>query len=84
MPIYEAEFHTDAEWASLEIETDTPQQALAKARAVDTDTLVFEAYDEYHPVNHIIIRDGSDTELAEWQDEELRLQLAARRSPSAR
>ena len=31
MPTYSAEFHTDAEWALLDIKATTPEKALAKA-----------------------------------------------------
>jgi hypothetical protein len=77
MPTYKAYFRSDAEWAWLEIEADTPQQALDQACTVDTHTLLFEGYDDYQPVNHIIIRDSDHEDLAEWRDEELRLRRAA-------
>jgi predicted glycosyltransferase len=77
-PIYTAEFHTDAEWALLEIKAATPEKALKKARTVDPDTLDFAPYGERHPVNYITIRDEDCNDLAEWQSDDLRLQLAAR------
>src|SRR3984893_5797246 len=77
-PIYTAEFHTDAEWALLEIKAATPEKALKKARTVDPDTLDFAPYDDRHPVNYITIRDEDCNDLAEWQSDDLRLQLAAR------
>jgi hypothetical protein len=77
--IYTAEFHTDAEWALLEIKAASPEKALKKARAVDPDTLDFEPYGERHPVNYITIRDEDCNDLAEWQAEDLRLLRAAPR-----
>lgn len=77
MPTYTAEFHTDAEWASLEIKAPTPETALAKARALDFETLIFERYEDVHPVNCINVRDADYNNLAEWQDDELRLRLAS-------
>lgn len=77
MPTYTAEFHTDAEWALLDIKAATPEKALTKARAVEPDTLDFQPYDERQPVNYITIRDQDCNDLAEWQADELRVQLAA-------
>jgi len=78
MPTYTAEFHTDAQWASLEIKAATPEKALKKARAVDPGTLDFYPYDDWQPVNYITIRDKDYTDLAFWQDDDLRIQLGAR------
>jgi hypothetical protein len=78
MPTYTAEFHTDAEWALLDIKAATPEKALQKARAIDPDTLDFEPYGDRQPVNYITIRDDECNDLAEWQDDKLRLELAAR------
>ena len=77
MPTYTAEFHTDAEWALLDIKAATPEKALAKARAVDPLTLDFQPYDDLQPVNYITIRDKDCNDLVEWQDDDLRLQKAA-------
>jgi hypothetical protein len=77
MPTYTAEFHTDAEWALLDIKAPTPDKALAKARSIDPDTLDFEAYGELLPVNYITIRNKDCNDLAEWQSDDLRLQKAA-------
>ena len=79
MPIYTAEFHTDAEWALADIKAATPATALAKARRVEAATLDFQPYDDRQPVNYITIRDADCNDLAEWQDDDLRLQLAGRR-----
>ena len=77
MPTYTAEFHTDAEWALLDIKAATPEKALKKARAADPDTLYFQPYDDRQPVNYITIRDKDCNDLTEWQDDDLRVQLAA-------
>lgn len=74
MPTYTAEFHTDAEWALLDIKAASPEKALKKARAVEPDTLDFEPYGERQPVNYITIRDKDCNDLAEWQDYDLRLE----------
>jgi hypothetical protein len=72
MPTYTAEFHTDAEWALLEIKAATPEKALKKARAIEPDDLNFEYYGDRHPVNYITIRDADSNDLTEWQDDDLR------------
>ena len=80
MTIYTAYFRTDAEFASHEIEADTPEQALRLARALwdsDSDRLDFESYDMAMPLDEIEIADEEDSELAVWQSEDLRLCLAA-------
>ena len=46
--IYTAEFHTDAEWALLEIKAATPERALKKALDVDPHTLDFSPYEDWH------------------------------------
>src|SRR3984893_10876993 len=48
------------------------------ARAVDPGTLDFYPYDDWQPVNYITIRDKDYTDLAFWQDDDLRIQLGAR------
>jgi hypothetical protein len=77
MPSYTAEFHTDAGWAMLEIKAPTPQEALTKACAVEHHTLDFQPYDDWQPVNYITIRDADHNDLAEWQDNQLRLEKTA-------
>jgi hypothetical protein len=78
---YTAYFYTDAEYASTEIEADTPEQALEKAIAryelKDGDGLIFDHYDEGQPVNHIEILDEDCYELAHWRDADLLLRMAA-------
>jgi hypothetical protein len=57
---YTAYFYSDAEYASTGIEADTPEEALAAAYKMneeDDGALLFEKYDEPHPVNHIEILD---------------------------
>jgi hypothetical protein len=59
---------------------DTPQQALALARAFHddhTEDLMFEGYDDNQPVNEIEISGRDGDELAVWYDNDLRLRLAA-------
>ncbi len=79
MNTYTAYFRTDASYAAHDIEADTPELALAEARKMaDTHAhaLWFVPYDEA-PINEIVIEDSDDNELASWQDEDLRLRLAA-------
>ena len=64
---YTAYFYTDANFASTEIEADTPEQALSAARKLDeeeTGDLYYQHYDEGLPVNHIEILDEDRNELA--------------------
>lgn len=81
MKTFSARTNTDAETASIDLEAETPEQALAKAREIaegdDGSTLPFEGYSELHPVNEIIIEDEHGAEVAGWQDQELRLCLHA-------
>jgi hypothetical protein len=76
---YTAYFYTDAEYASTEIDANTPGEALATACKMndeDAGNLQFEKYDEPHPVNHIEILDEGDNELAHWRDADLLLRMA--------
>jgi hypothetical protein len=80
MTTYTAYFRTDAEFACHEVEADTPELALSKARkrhADDPSTLWFEPYDGM-PVNEIAIQDDDGNEVTVWLDDDLRLRLAAR------
>ncbi len=80
MPTYTAEFRTDADYATHAFTARSPQDALKKARAFcdeHTEELIFERYDGGHPVNDIAVRDANGNQLALWQDDELRLRLAA-------
>lgn len=79
MNTYTAYFRSDANHAMSDIEADTPERALAEARKIaDTHahTLFFVPYDEA-PINEIAIEDDDQNELALWQSEDLRVQLAA-------
>jgi hypothetical protein len=80
MNTYTAYFRTDANYATRDIEADTPERALAEARKIaetDAHALWFTPYDEA-PINEIMIEDEDSHEVAAWQDEDLSLQLAAR------
>jgi hypothetical protein len=80
MKTYTAHFRTDAEFATYDFEADTPEQALTLARQFYDDDpldLMFESYNGGMPVNEIAIEDAHDNELAVWQDDDLRLRLAA-------
>lgn len=80
MPTYTAEFRTDADYATHDFSARSPQEALKKARAFSDERpedQIFESYDGAHPVNEITVRDIKGHEVALWQDDELRLRLAA-------
>jgi stage V sporulation protein SpoVS len=80
MTTYTANFRTDAEWAEEEFEAETPQQALALARAFydsHTEDLMFQSYDGGMPVNEIEISGDAGDKLVVWRDEYLTLHLAA-------
>jgi hypothetical protein len=77
---YTAYFRTDSEWAEEEFKADTPEQALALARAFyddHTEELAFQGYDGGMPVTEIEISGDEGDEIAVWQDDDLRLRLAA-------
>ncbi len=81
MTTYLARYRTQAEYALAEFEADTPQQALQLARDYwkeSPDTLAFESYDMFMPLDEIEISGPEGDELAVWQDEDVRLRLAAR------
>lgn len=46
-------------------------------RNTELSSLFFDAYDSPHPVNEISVVDDDGDEVAVWQDEDLRLRLAA-------
>ena len=80
MTIYTAHFRTDSEFATHEVEADTPDQALTKAQelfANDPLELWFEPYDGI-PVNEIAISDDHGDEVAIWLGDDMRLRVAAR------
>src|SRR5258708_38503358 len=80
MPSYTADFRTDADYAIYTFEARSPRDALTKARAFydeHTDELMFQSYDGGHPVNEITVCDTGGNEVALWQDDNLRVRLAA-------
>ena len=80
MPSYAAEFRTDVDFATRVFRARSPQDALKKARAFaekQVDELSFEHYSGAHPINEIAFSDAAGDEAALWQDEDLRLRLAA-------
>jgi hypothetical protein len=80
MPTYTAEFRTDADYAYCAFDARSPEDALKHARASLDDCneeLFFERYDDTHTVNEIALRDTDGNQVALWQDDELRLRLAA-------
>jgi hypothetical protein len=80
MPSYTAEFRTDVDFAIRVFRARSPQDALKKACAFaanQIDALSFEHYSGAHPVNEIAVSDAAGDEAALWQDEGLRLRLAA-------
>lgn len=80
MPRYTAEFRTDVDFATRVFRARCPQDALKKARAFagsQIDALSFERYSGAHPITEIAINDAAGHEAALWQDEALRLRLAA-------
>jgi len=81
MTIYTAKFRIDADYAEKTFEANTPEQALALARAFyneHDEDLMFEEYGGGSPVNEIEIAGPDGRELAVWHDDDLRLRLAAR------
>jgi len=77
MTTYTVYFRSDAERASHDIEAATPHEALALARNTEPSSLFFDPYDSPQPVNEISVVDDDGDEVAVWQDEDLRLRLAA-------
>jgi hypothetical protein len=80
MKSYTAEFRTDADYATHDFKARSPQHALKKARAFydkRTEELMFQGYDGGHPVNEIEVHDAEGDQVALWQDDELRVRLAA-------
>src|SRR5208282_5339408 len=81
MTIYTAQFRTDADYAERTFKARTPEQALALARTFYDEhdgELLFQNYDGGSPVNEIEIAGPEGSELAVWQDDDLRLRLASR------
>jgi hypothetical protein len=81
MTTFTVHYRTEVQFATTQIEADTPELALATARACVedyADKLFFEAYTGPSEINEIAICDEDDSdELAVWYDDDLRLRLAA-------
>jgi len=80
MTRYTADFRTDANYATHAFEADTPEAALRLAQALyddEPDQLWFESYDEGQPVVEIAIHNSDGDQVALWQDDDLRVRLAA-------
>jgi hypothetical protein len=82
MTTYTAHYRTQAEHASQDFEADSPEQALQLALDLlksAPEELHFESYDMFMPLDEIEIFGPAGDELAVWQDDDMRLRLAARR-----
>jgi hypothetical protein len=80
MKTYLATFYTDADYAERLIRANSPEQALTRARGLASDpnwVPDYQSYDGPGDINHIEIRSPDMTTVAEWQDDDLRLRLAA-------
>jgi hypothetical protein len=80
MPNYTAYFYTDADWAKIRIEADTPTQALEIAQDIESDNLEllnFQNYDGIEGIEHIEIRAPNGWVAGEWLSDSRRLRLAA-------
>jgi uncharacterized membrane protein YccC len=78
---YEAYFYTEADWAQTMIKAKTPEQALQRARKIEseeTETLNFQSHDSGAGVEHIEIQSADGSTVAEWRSEDLRVRLSAR------
>ena len=81
MTTYTAHFFTEADYAETRIEAETPEQALQRAREIESDQLEildFRSYDGTDGVKHIEIWSADRRTVAEWQSDDRRLRLAAR------
>jgi hypothetical protein len=80
MTTYTATFRTADTWATEDIEAETPELALQRARELadnDINALDWSTYDPASvPLDEIEI-DGPDEAGAVWQSEDLALRLAA-------
>jgi hypothetical protein len=77
---FEAYFYTQADWAQTTIKAKTPEQALQRARKIEseeTETLNFQSYDSGAGVEHIEIQSADGSTVAEWRSEDLLVRLAA-------
>ena len=81
MTIYTAHFFTEADWAQTTIDAASPEQALQRARQIESDeteTLDFQSYDGTNGVERIEIWAADRRTVAEWESDDLRMRLAAR------
>jgi hypothetical protein len=82
MKTYIVHFRSDLQWAMQPFDADTPEQALELARKFAEENyhrLDFEFYEaDGSPINEIEVCDDEDSSDAVWQDDDLRLRLAAR------
>lgn len=80
MTTFTATFRTDADYAEHTFKAKTAEQALVLARKFYDEhdgELLFQNYDGGSAVNEIEISGPDGSELAVWQDDDLRLRLAA-------
>lgn len=81
MTTFTAHFYTEADYATTRIEADTPEQALQRAREIESDQLEildFRSYDSTNGIELIEIWSPDRCTVAEWQSDDRRLRLAAR------
>jgi hypothetical protein len=81
MPTFTVYFRTDQQWGTREIKAKTAARALERARRIaekNPDSILLTDYDSSVPaINEIEVCDEEDSQLAVWQDDDLRLCLAA-------
>lgn len=80
MTTYTAHFYTEADYAETRIEANAPEQALQRAREIESDQLEildFQSYDSTDGIEHIEIWSPDRRTVAEWQSDNRRLRLAA-------
>jgi hypothetical protein len=81
MQTYDVDFRTDADYATHSFKARSPRHALKKALAFydrHTEDLMFTAYDGGHPINEIEVFNEDGCSVGVWQDDDMRLRLAAR------
>ena len=81
MNTYPVNFRNDRQWASRDFDAETPEQALDLARRFAMENLLdLDLYDYdacNTPINEIEVCHEDEEALAVWQDDDLRLRLAA-------
>ena len=83
MTIYTAHFFTEADWAKTTIDAASPEQALQRARQIESDeteTLDFQSYDRTNGVELIEIWAADRRTVAEWRSDDLRTPACGARS----